>query len=484
MIVGKFSTYRAKLLFFILMFMLTTIVINTLIQLNINFIHKYFEKTFQNVESINTIINDFNTINQSIQSFVISGNSDSILNIYDSLNSINRELTQISCQSEDEFVFKKSILNIYSNISSSIDALIFLKKQDKDYTDKLNETMQSLQLANYFLNKFTNSKISYSVQYYNKLKGMIKNITNTNYIVILLWFVSSFVMSFIFTREITKPLSDLAKYSNKVANGELNFAIPMVEPSDEIGILNNSFSNMLENIKNMLKELENKAELEKELAKREIEAVKYQQALQEAELKSLQAQINPHFLFNTLNTITQIAMFENATKTYDMLIKTSSYLRYCVQNINKLVTIKDEIENVKNYLFIHNIRFGNKINLELDIASDIENAKIPSMIFQPIVENSIVHGFATKNEGLIRITAKRCESGFLDIAIEDNGIGMDIQKLYMLSQKTEKNILSTGIGLENITKRLEFFFNIKNPIEIESQLNIGTKVKIKIPLIF
>jgi len=480
---SPFKTYKAKLMFFLVTFIFTTVAINLLIQLNVHFLHNYFDKTYRNIESINTITTNFNTISKSIQTYVISGDSDSILNVYDSLNSIAHELNQITCQNEDEVVFKRSIANIYTTISSNIDMVILFKKQGKDYTQKLSDTIESLEYANYFLQKLTQSKINYSVEYYNSLKDSIKKITNTNYVVIILWFISSIFISLVFTKELTDPISRLAKFSNRVAKGELNFTIPKVEPTDELGILNNSFSDMLENIKDMLKKLEDKAELEKELAQKEIETVKYQQALQEAELKTLQAQINPHFLFNTLNTITQIAMFENAQKTYDMLIKTSNYLRYCVQNINKLVTIGDEIENVKNYLFIHNIRFGNKINLELEVEKDVESAKIPSMIFQPIVENSIVHGFAKKSEGLIKIVAKKENQSYVKIHIIDNGSGIEPHVLEELTKKSYVSKTSTGIGLENITKRLEFFFAIKNPISIKSQPNVGTTVTIVIPYI-
>ncbi len=479
----SFKTYKAKLIFFILTFILTTIAINLLIQLNVNFLHNYFDKTYHNIESINTITNNFGTISRSIQSYVISGDSDSILNVYDSLNSISYELNQLTCQSEDEIVYKRSITNIYKTINNDIDMVILYKKQGKDYTKKLSDTIESLDYANYFLQKFTQSKINHSVEYYNSLKSSIRKITNTNYVVIALWFILSIVVSLLFTKELTDPISRLAKYSNKVAKGELNFSIPKVEPADELGILNNSFSDMLENIKDMLKKLEDKAELEKELAMKEIEMVKYQQALQEAELKSLQAQINPHFLFNTLNTLAQMAMLENADKTYDMLIKTSNYLRYCVQNINKLVTLSEEVENVKNYIFIHNIRFRNKINLEIDIEKEIEDAKIPSMILQPIVENSIVHGFAKKREGTIKIIAKRYYTSYVKIQIIDNGSGIDPEVLAEITKKSFVSKTSTGIGIENITKRLEFFFGIKEPIFIESKRGIGTTVTITIPYI-
>lgn len=138
---------------------------------------------------------------------------------------------------------------------------------------------------------------------------------------------------------------------------------------------------------------------------------------------------------------------------------------------------------MKNYIFIHNVRFRNKINFEIDIEKEIEDAKIPSMILQPIVENSIVHGFAKKREGTIKIVAKKYYNSYVKIQIIDNGSGIEPKVLTELAKKSYVSKTSAGIGIENITKRLEFFFGIKEPIFIELKKNVGTTLTITIPYI-
>lgn len=187
----------------------------------------------------------------------------------------------------------------------------------------------------------------------------------------------------------------------------------------------------------------------------------------EAELKALQTQINPHFLFNALHT-TSFFVRKEPSKAREIIIDLSTYLRYNLENSCKLVPLEMELEQVKAYFNIEKARFGDKISLNIDVDENIKNINIPSLIIQPLVENSIKHGLLKKREGgFVNIIAKKENNGCL-ITIEDNGIGIDQKIIDNLDDRIDKNI-----GLKNVHNRIKLIYGKGLVVE---KLETGTKI--------
>lgn len=187
----------------------------------------------------------------------------------------------------------------------------------------------------------------------------------------------------------------------------------------------------------------------------------------EAELKALQTQINPHFLFNALHT-TSFFVRKDPNKAREIIIDLSTYLRYNLENSCKLVPLEMELEQVKAYFNIEKARFGDKISLNIDVDENIKNISIPSLIIQPLVENSIKHGLLKKREGgFVNIIAKKENKGCL-ITIEDNGIGIDQKIIDNLDDRIDKNI-----GLKNVHNRIKLIYGKGLIVE---KLETGTKI--------
>ena len=205
--------------------------------------------------------------------------------------------------------------------------------------------------------------------------------------------------------------------------------------------------------------------------------------LKDAQLKYLQAQINPHFLFNTLNAGAQLAMMEEADKTYEYVQRMAEFFRYNVKKGNDIVTVKDEIELVDNYIYILNVRFSGDIHYEKSIEEKVLDAPMPSMILQPIIENCINHGIREMaGKGKIWLTAFSFE-GQPCISIRDNGIGMSAETIEKVLAGTyreeELSEDSNGIGMNNIIVRLQLFTETEDVIDIISEgKNMGTEVRI------
>jgi sensor histidine kinase YesM len=193
--------------------------------------------------------------------------------------------------------------------------------------------------------------------------------------------------------------------------------------------------------------------------------------LKDAQLKYLQAQINPHFLFNTLNAGAQLAMMEGADRTYEYVQVMSEFFRYNVKKGNRTVTIGEELELVDNYIYILNVRFSGDISYEKKVDTSLVNVEMPSMILQPIIENCVNHGIREMmGEGWIKMSVYPLDD-IVCIRIEDNGAGMDeetIERLRSGHPASDPKKDSNGIGMDNVYARLKLFAGTDDCFSIES----------------
>lgn len=282
--------------------------------------------------------------------------------------------------------------------------------------------------------------------------------------------VLSVVLAVWISRSITGPVSRLVRTARQISKGNLSVE-PAPRSNDELGILSDAFERMSAELKELIER--DKASLEKD------------RLVKELELKALQSQINPHFLFNTLNVLSKLALLEGAEKTSDLIVSMSNLMRYNLRKLDAPVTLRSELEHVKEYFAIQQARFRDRIRLELDIDESALQEAIPSLTLQPIVENAFVHGIAGREEGaVIRLEIKRAGKGVL-IRIADNGAGMSEEaRLALLRLEAEpgkEQSQSTGLGTRNVFKRLQLFYGRGDLVDIASVPGEGTTVTIVIP---
>ncbi len=207
-----------------------------------------------------------------------------------------------------------------------------------------------------------------------------------------------------------------------------------------------------------------------------------ERSLKEAELKALQSQINPHFLFNVLNTIGRLALMENAKKTENLVHSFSEMMRYTLKkNSTQLVDLSLEIAHVSNYLSIQKLRLGDRLRYSIDVPEDLAHIRCPFMILQPIVENSINHSIESSLDGgSISISASQLE-GYVVITVADDGVGIEKEKIEkILNGEHYYTHNSTGIGLYNAHMRLMYHYGSGQGLEIKSEKDKGTQVNIYI----
>lgn len=300
---------------------------------------------------------------------------------------------------------------------------------------------------------------------------------------VVLALVAVFVL--VMTQNITKPIRELAGAADRVAAGDFDIVIPYVQTQDELGVTARAFNKMVESIRNYIAQTKENLERESRLREKELEM---KNELQDAQLKYLQAQINPHFLFNTLNAGVQLAMMEDAEKTCLFMENLSDFFRYNVQKISTDTTIAEEIQLVDNYLYILNVRFSGEIHYEKQLDKELLSAHLPSMILQPIVENAVNHGIRGVDwEGHIWLSVYQSNEKIC-ISIRDNGQGMEahtIQKILRGEQvHSEEEKDSAGIGMDNVISRMRRFFDREDVIKIVSEgRGKGTEVILYIPVL-
>lgn len=276
--------------------------------------------------------------------------------------------------------------------------------------------------------------------------------------------------SYLFTYRFSARVGALVQKIKVAETGDLTITKP-ISGSDEIAYLDKQFSHMLKKLdklirKNYIQQLENK----------------------ETQLRNLQLQINPHFLYNTLETISSIAAVNQAFVVCDMCEKLGEIFRYSLgKNYGEFVTISQELHHTQNYIFIQKIRYNERFEVFYNVEADVDRYMILRFILQPIVENAIVHGLGNlTSKGTLEISIRR-EKDALLIVIEDDGVGMDAERVRdlnaFINEPKEVRDNKKSIGIRNVNQRIQLSCGNEYGISIESMPYQGSRFYIRLPLI-
>ena len=304
-------------------------------------------------------------------------------------------------------------------------------------------------------------------------------------ILVFIAFVNLIVV-FLITKSMTLPLVDLSHAANEVAGGNFDVELSSPEGNDEISVVSRAFSKMVDSIQRYIETIKESVKREGELKEHELVM---ESRMKEVQLRSLQAQINPHFLFNTLNAGEQLAMMEGADKTTEFIENMADFFRYNIKKIDNDASIAEEVELVDKYIYILNVRFAGEIHYSKEVDSLVNEVRVPSMVLQPIVENAVNYGIRDIDwEGHIDLKVYNIgENVFM--SIKDNGVGMEQNQIDRIlsgeafGEPSEHHSASNGIGLGNVIERLQIFTGRRDVIDIKSDgIGKGTEFIIKVPM--
>ncbi len=307
------------------------------------------------------------------------------------------------------------------------------------------------------------------VMHYTDYRGVMAQMDKfsqqINFSMVVFFVVMVLIMGFISTK-IVKPIRVLARQM-KVYSIDRELQGLNMTRQDEIGHLNRAFSRMSDNIRELFSKLNHEHEVRE----------KYQ-------FEALRAQVNPHFLFNTLNMIRWMAIIRKADNIVESIDALVNMLKFSMSRGGELVSLEEELSNIRSYVFIQNSRFGNRYEVKIEIEPEILPLQVVKFILQPVVENAVIHGFDEEN-GMIWIYGER-EGDILRLYVKDNGKGIPPDVIDQFSQskglnRNEKKL--TGIGLANVNERIQVIYGEQFGIHLESKLGEGTTVTYTLPVI-
>lgn len=416
-----------------------------------------------NIGMVVTVLREYNDIERNKTLGVIALDLDYNV-IKQNFQNLNVEKDNGDILLTDEtgtIVYYKDI----SRIGMKADWLNFEKISSQDqgsYTCQINGENT---LVVYTTSSLTHCKTIEAIP----VKSLMKyaaDVKSDTVIIGLVCILLSIFFAFIVSYSISSPVHKLKRKMKLVEEGNLDVNME-VTSNDEVGQLTHSFNQMVREIKSLIDKI-----YEKEKEKRQIE------------LQMLQQQINPHFLYNTLDSINWMARMQNASNISSSITALIKLLRMSIHNGDDFNTIRDEMECLHNYVEIQKFRYSDKLEVRFDIAEEIMDYRILKLLLQPLLENAIFHGLdSDQDTGIIKLSGRLCPE-YIEICVEDYGKGMtpeEIEKVIHSAPQRSKSF--SGIGIANIIQRIKLYYGENYGLSYESEPGKGLKAKLVIPLL-
>jgi two-component system sensor histidine kinase YesM len=368
----------------------------------------------------------------------------------------------------------ESIMKLLGNLEKYVKRIENNKIISGHYDDNINIWENDVQLVTALIQsnvlEYTYYETKSMEQVRSKLSASLNNITMFSFVGFVALASAALFLSFAIPNSIVKPIHHLIDVTNEVAKGDLTVCAK-VTSGIEVRKLSDSLNSMIEKIDSLLA------------------AVKTDETnLREAELELLQSQINPHFLYNTLDTIIWLAESGKQDQVVKMVKSLSNFFRTSLNHGDGMVTLREEERHVHSYLQIQQVRYQDILEYDIDFPDSLMEAIIPKITLQPLVENALYHGIKNRRgKGKITLNAANAGDDII-ISVADNGIGMNRERLNQVIALLDKPAGSTNIypkhdsyGLYNVNERIKLKFGGHYGISIESEYGKGTCVKVKIP---
>lgn len=374
-----------------------------------------------------------------------------------------------------------SILNGYETYQAYRDELAETQVRESDFVERLYRVYKMQEYLQTYARRLVQVTLKEGNDSYQEKVPVFYNMP---YLILA---ISAVLMGFvmfltkILSNALVSPAVLLAQCARKIAKNDFTGEDPSVENRDEMGELVRAFNKMKRSTKGYIDTLKENHRMSELLHREEIERVEMEKQLSGARLELLKSQINPHFLFNTLNMIACMAKLEEAVTTERMISSMGSLFRYNLKTSEQIVTLARELKVVQDYMYIQQMRFGSRILYSCDLKVDAEQAMIPAFTLQPVVENAMVHGLSKKEQGG-RVHVRIWEQGNrLVISVADTGLGMSEERLAEVTEAMkERRTSRIGIGLGNIYKRIHMMYK-QGEFRIASIEGRGTVIQMFIP---
>ncbi|MGE5613208.1 MAG: sensor histidine kinase [Bacillota bacterium] len=490
------NTIRKRMLFYFLMSIILVSSVSVYLSINSNSFFRKIDSMFSASILLEDMKNYLAESEKNLALYIQTKDSDSKNHYQLYADLLNESMTELKGTFlVSDYYNVDKLANLIETFTENAEEAIGAK-QGRDANAMRENYNYVHQTSKYIMEEIQQlnlKQLERNTEYYSALSRNNIIVGRANLVMIIDIIVLSCIIILYITYKMTDPIVKLSHSAEEISKGNFDVDEVTVTSEDEIKVMAEAFNKMKSSVRNYIKELQNKSEIESRLMEKEMQNLKMQTLLNDAQLQSLQSQINPHFLFNTLNAGVQLAMMEDADKTSIFLENLAALFRYNVRRLDTAVTLNDEINSVRAYIDLMKVRFGDMILFSVEIDDEeLLQVSMPPLILQPIVENSCIHGVGEKEGvGSVSIHVFRDKSeGIIEVA--DDGAGMDpglVENIFrkasgsdMLPGKPKKGH-TTGIGINNVIQRLRLYFKREDVISIYSVKGEGTKVVIRIPAV-
>ena len=481
---------RHKLVLVFLLTSLASLGINIFVYANLNVALGKMDAVYSSNISLNNISDSLEKIHMSLTGFLETKGTDELEAYYKYSQEITRQLYDLNNTATDNTskLTERNIRKMTDSYLSVAEAAVAAKRGRKimEYTRRYEECQELYNYLNVYIYSLNNEQFKNNSENYKELMHSMQLSEVLCLSIFAIVSVLNILLIIIMTGRITMPLTTLSEKANEISDKSPEKVDPLeVRYNDEIGTVTKAFNQMLMSIKEYIRRI--RAQMVTESAMKE-KSLLMENHLKDAQLKYLQAQINPHFLFNTLNAGAQLAMMEGADRTNEYIRNMADFFRYNVKKDNEVVTVSEEIGLVDSYIYILNVRFSGDIRFRKVIDETLLNVRVPSMIIQPLVENSIKYGTPDPENGGERgevVLSLYKKDDMACIEVSDNGPGMPremVEKILARESVGTDQDETKGIGLNNVISRLDLFYDGREGIDIIRTEGEGKRIIIKIPM--
>jgi len=486
-----FIGIRKKLIMYFLLTILLLGVISIFSYYNARVVLRNTNSIITDYSYLNSLNNDVNSLMTELEKYLMTASSESLLNYYTHYNILQETTRKIPRTAEynNELLLMKDIGNMIDELLIETDNAIQAKR-GRISSRYISHFQRSNRISDYiklYNNKILDSKLKSGTEKYENINKTMNFISYMNLLIIIAALLANIYIAVVSTYRLTKPISELSYSAEKIAEGDFDIELRQTHTGDETDILAGAFIKMVNSIKAYINELKRQAEVEKRLKEQEMQNLKMMSHLKEAELKFLQSQINPHFLFNSLNSIQSFIVNNDINNAIYYLSKFSQLMRRTLANSREsYVPLRDEMQALQLYVEIEKLRFNDKFEYQITIDPEIDEGfvEIPPMIIQPYVENAIIHGLMHKTEKGNLLIDLRLEGDNILFTIEDNGVGREraaeIRRESGIERKS-RGMMITGERLEILNQYTKDTYTV-NVVDLfdEKGQAAGTRVLITI----
>ncbi len=442
------------------------------------------EVLFRNSVSMEELRNTLRETQENLTGYLSAKNSESLKDFIRTSTMLTSMTIRLNRENknDDIFLLEKDLAFLVDSYVASAEGAVQAKRgrDVAQYVSLYEDARRTAALIEFLSARMDTIHLGQSLKGFSSYKANISFALLSNGILLLVAFLLSMALIGRYSYTITEPLARLSVAADAVARGEYDHPLPPYDNEDEIRTLHDAFGNMQESVQRAFAEQARKAELERSLMEERMRVLTYQHRLKDAELLALQTQINPHFLYNTLSAGWQLALAEGNEKTAEFLEKLAAFIRYALKPSTRFVLVSEEIECVRQYIWLLKLRFGERFRFRLEVQDDALGYETPALVLQPLVENAIVHGLRDLEQGGDVIVSARLDGDTVRLSVSDSGRGMPKESiaLALAAADPEDTTPQHGIGLHNVVRRVALATGGKGRVEIESELGHGTRVTI------